>query len=319
MKWTMSENGRSVAIILAAVLIAVLVVTLGLFAAVATVGGDARSSTSADQAVAVANSTELGVLDRSDRNDAAGESEGDGAGAAGVVSTDEELSTDPFERDDSYRWLWADPMAIRMVWANDSGAPYSQLESARRQLEEDGPPVIAIGNGGIFRPGLIPAGLYVEGGTELSPINQNSGEGNFHLHPNGVFAITEAGAMVTTTTAFVARSSPADVPSDIHYAVQSGPMLVVSGEANELFTYQSNSAKIRNAVGISADGRVLLIQSAKPVTMRALADQALKLGATDLLYLDGTLARLEGVTPGKPIGPNIPLATMIAVVDIDAN
>ncbi len=304
----MSEHGKSLAFVLAAIL----VVTLG-------VSGTLVRLSREDPASAVDDSPAFAVSDERDPRDAVGELEDNNANINEVVSTDDVPLIDPFEADDRYRWLWADPSAIRMVWADGDGVPYSQLESARQALEEGGPPVLAIGNGGIFRPGLIPAGLYVEDGVEMSPINQNKGEGNFHLQPNGVFAVTDGEAMVVTTAGFVSRSSAAGVTSEVQYAVQSGPMLVVAGEANELFTHQSNSAKIRNAVGISADGRVLLIQSVKPVTMRALADQGLKLGAVDLLYLDGTLARLDGVTPGKSIGPNIPLATMIAVVNTDAN
>ena len=74
------------------------------------------------------------------------------------------------ERDDVYRWLWADAGDVRLVWRDDNGEPFNQLERARGALERAGNRVVAIMNGGIYRPDLVPSGLYVEDGVELRPL-----------------------------------------------------------------------------------------------------------------------------------------------------
>ena len=54
----------------------------------------------------------------------------------------------------------------------------------------------------------------------------------------------------------------------------------------------------------------------RPVTLWEFATRCRELGAVNALYLDGTLSRLEYLagTDGRPIFPNLPVATMIAVV-----
>lgn len=218
-------------------------------------------------------------------------------------------SDTPFERDDVYRWLWVDPADIRFVWRGDDGVAYGQLQSARAALENRGERVLAITNGGIHRPDLIPSGLYVEEGVEMTPLNRGSGSGNFFLQPNGVFWIDDERAGIDTTEAY------AVVERTVDAAVQSGPMLVIDSQINPAFSESSTSTHRRNAVGVDANGRALLIMADRAVTLWAMADRCRELGAVDALYLDGTLSRLEHVVDGRPIFPNLPVASMIAVVD----
>lgn len=217
----------------------------------------------------------------------------------------------PFERDDVFRWLWADPADIRLVWRDEAGKPYGQLQAGREALEDRGERVVVITNGGIHRPGLIPSGLYVEGGAELTPLNQGSGSGNFFLKPNGVFWVGDRVAGVDTTVEYAAAAGGRMV----HAAVQSGPMLVIDSVINPVFSEASTSTHRRNAVGVDAEGRVLLILAERAVNLWALADRCRELGAVAALYLDGTLSRLEYAVDGTSIFPNLPVASMIAVVD----
>lgn len=215
----------------------------------------------------------------------------------------------PIEHDDIYRWLWVDAADLRFVWRSEEGVAYGQLQSARVALERRGERVVAITNGGIHRAGLIPSGLYVEDGVELRPLNRASGSGNFFLQPNGVFWTEGGRAGIDTTEAYAAAERTVDA------AVQSGPMLVIDSEINPAFSEASTSTYRRNAVGVDANGRVLLIMADRAVTLWSMADRCRELGAVDALYLDGTLSRLEPVADGRPIFPNLPVASMIAVVD----
>ena len=215
------------------------------------------------------------------------------------------------EQAGDYRWLRVDPSAIRFLWTDDAGTPYGQLELARRSLEQSGERVVAITNGGIYRPGLTPMGLYVEAGEELTPLNEASGAGNFFLQPNGVFWTGSGEAGVVTTERFAAARSEWTIEG----AVQSGPMLVIDSEINSRFSETSTSTHRRNAVGIDGDGQVLLVIADRPVNLWEMADRCRELGAVNALYLDGTLSRLDSVTPERRIFPNVPVASMIAVVE----
>ena len=220
-----------------------------------------------------------------------------------------------FETDGDFWWIWADARSIRLAWADGGGRPYGQMELARRALEARGERVLVMATGGIRDPGLVPAGLYVENGVEMAALNQSEGGGNFYLQPNGVFSITDGAASLEPTAEYADRRSGGDVGSDPDWALQSGPMLVIDGAANPLFTSSSTSTHIRNAVAVDADGRVLLIRSRGAVTMYELMERCLTLGGVDALYLDGTVSRLDQVIPGRFVFPNLPVASMIAVVE----
>lgn len=227
----------------------------------------------------------------------------------------ETVDNSPFESDDEFFWLRTAPASIRMVWQDEQGVPHGQLERGRRALERSGDDVVAIASGGIHSPGLRPLGLYIENGVELTPLNQAEGSGNFFLQPNGVFLLVNGTAAVETTGQFAERYSYNSHPERVDWAVQSGPMLVVDGEANPLFTHSSTSTHIRNAVAVDTEGLVILIRSHGLVTMRQLADRCIELGAVNALYLDGTISRLDWVRDGVSVPLNIPVATMIAVVE----
>jgi len=247
-----------------------------------------------------------------------------GAQVAPPPPTEEAKIDEPVSGDQFFFWLWAEPGEIRLIWRDGSQRPYHQLEAGRRALETAGETVLAIGNGGIYEPGLIPAGLHVEQGRQLVPLNERSGNGNFYLQPNGVFWIGDGEATVDDTATFAQKYSPTPTSSGgaqtvdgrpIDLALQSGPMLVVDGQANPRFGPDAPSKHIRNAVAVDAQGRVLLIISRQPINLRRMADKCLELGAVDALYLDGSISRLEQPAEGRPIFPNIPVAAMLAVVE----
>ncbi len=224
----------------------------------------------------------------------------------------EELATEVERLGDLLRVV-AEPAQIRLVWRDENGEPFGQLETARRALESQGLRVDVILNAGIYQPGLVPAGLHVEQGRELTSINLNEGEGNFHLLPNGVFFIADnedgdPQAAVLESQAYVSTEV---TPS---LAVQSGPMLTIDGQVHPQFGPNSDSRHIRNGVGVNTDGQVVFLHSVRPINLHDFATAFLDNDVPNALYLDGVISRLERVDPDRAIFPNIPLAAMLAVV-----
>ena len=139
-------------------------------------------------------------------------------------------------------------------------------------------------NGGMYKPGGAPQGLYVENGEVLSPIDTSNGNGNFYLQPNGVFYIkTDKIAAICKTTAFN--------NNHIQYATQSGPMLVIDGDIHPAFKKSSANLNIRNGVGILPDNSIVFAMSRKEINFYDFAGYFKSLGCKNALYLDGLVSR----------------------------
>ena len=78
-------------------------------------------------------------------------------------------------------------------------------------------------NAGMYDDQGRPIGLYVENGRERHAINLRNGPGNFHLKPNGVFAVAADGRVA------IVRSEDMAAAPRPRWATQSGPMLVIDG------------------------------------------------------------------------------------------
>jgi uncharacterized protein YigE (DUF2233 family) len=158
-------------------------------------------------------------------------------------------------------------------------------------------------NGGMFHPGFAPVGLFVAGGRELTPLNTAAGEGNFFLKPNGIFAVTDAGAVVSEASHWPALAAKARI------ATQSGPMLVIDGNLHPAFRAGSESRLFRNGVGIAPDRKALFAISLEPVNFHEFAvlfRDALK--CRYALFLDGTISSLHAPDLKRsdykfPLGP----------------
>jgi uncharacterized protein YigE (DUF2233 family) len=103
------------------------------------------------------------------------------------------------------------------------------LTALPRFLEGGAARLLFATNAGMFDSNLKPVGLYVEQGRELVRANTNSGRGNFHMKPNGIFYISAGKAAVAETQAFLKQRPQADL------ATQSGPMLVIDGRLHPRF------------------------------------------------------------------------------------
>lgn len=76
-------------------------------------------------------------------------------------------------------------------------------------------------NGGMYKTYNSPLGLYIQDKKTIRPLNTADAEGNFYLKPNGVFYLT------ADKKAFICKSGDFKASSNIQYATQSGPMLVI--------------------------------------------------------------------------------------------
>lgn len=194
---------------------------------------------------------------------------------------------------------------IRIYHREPSGEPFGSFDSLVRQLWRERHYLIVAMNGGMYHQDLSPVGLFVEHGLERQPISTKSGWGNFHLLPNGVFWLKDGRAGVTETFRYLKERRSAD------YATQSGPMLVIDGAIHPRFLPDGDSLKIRNGIGVDADGTVRMVISEMPVRFydfaRLFRD---RLGCRNALYLDGTISSLYAADSGRrdhlfPLGPII--------------
>lgn len=89
-------------------------------------------------------------------------------------------------------------------------------------------------------------GLVNLNNTILSKINQQNGNGNFYLKPNGGITITNNSFSIFETSSYVSQNNT-------KLAFQTGVMLINDFKINSNFNYYSTNKLIRNAVGISTN------------------------------------------------------------------
>lgn len=180
---------------------------------------------------------------------------------------------------------WCSPEVVELHWKNSDGEAYMNVDTLKQACETQGKQILFATNSGMFTPKFAPAGLHVEKGETLRPLNTNEGPGNFHLMPNGVFYIDDDGGRVCTTEQYIA-----DAPTP-RLATQSGPMLVIDGAIHPKFNEGSPNLRIRSGVGIDENGRVVFAISESFVNFY---DFAIffrdTLHCSNALFLDGALS-----------------------------
>lgn len=185
------------------------------------------------------------------------------------------------------------PKHLRLFWRATDNRPYGDFGSLKKALEKQGLAPRVMMNAGIYTLHDTPAGLHIEQGQVIQPLNIRKGKGNFHIQPNGVFYLTaDKQPAIRTTASFVGKYGKA--PGSLFLAVQSGPMLVINGKINPQFTPQGQSTYSRNGVCVSRDDRVWFLATASFVrsNMYTFAKAAKQLGCNNALYLDGNISKL---------------------------
>lgn len=198
---------------------------------------------------------------------------------------------------------------LRLYNPDGQGGTHTFASLAEVAAAEGKKLVLAM-NGGMFQADRSAQGLLVAKGEVLSPLDRDTaGYGNFYLQPNGVWAIDRAGRAYVVPTQ---RYDSLARQHDIHYATQSGPMMLIDSVINPLFNDGSPNRHIRNAVGVTAAGEVVLAISQREVTFFELSSLLRGMGCTQALYLDGFVSRLYlpalsvgSLADGAQLGPLI--------------
>lgn len=205
-----------------------------------------------------------------------------------VDEVDPDSPVQPFEfegLDFSVAELALEEWDVRVLWDGEAGGTYLG------EIEGD-----VLANAGIFTPEFVPGGLLVSDGEQLVPLNLNEGSGNFHLMPNGVFAILDDGtAQVVDSVDYT--------PDGVLQATQSGPALVLDGQLHPAFTPGSSNVAYRSGVGVSPDGRTVYLAISDDLVnfdtfARLFRDG---LGAPSALYLDGQISGLWAAGAGRDL------------------
>jgi uncharacterized protein YigE (DUF2233 family) len=159
-------------------------------------------------------------------------------------------------------------------------------------------------NAGMYDEEGRPIGLFVAEGKEKKRLNLRSGSGNFHLLPNGVFAVDQRGRPSATPSRTFRRQV-----KNPHWATQSGPMLLIDGKLHPKFDADGPSQLIRNGVGVRDENTAFFAISEEPVSFgrfaRLFRD---RLGCRNALYLDGSVSSLwdprgQRLDVGAELGP----------------
>lgn len=182
----------------------------------------------------------------------------------------------------------ADPhhQRIAMYWRQANGKDYASLRALLADINGDGRVLMAM-NGGIYDKAYAPLGLYIEKGQQKVAVNRASGGGNFFIKPGGVFYLRGQRAGIVSLDKL--RST-----KGMDYAVQSGPMLLENGVINWRLKPSASSRKLRNGVGITAQGKVVFMLSDRETNFYDFACYAkTRLNVRQMLYLDGTISKMS--------------------------
>lgn len=181
------------------------------------------------------------------------------------------------------------PKHVTLHWQDASNQPYTRLSPLQSALASAGKTVLVLMNAGIYSANQQPAGLHIEQGQQLKSLNTQSGKGNFHLMPNGVFLINEKNQPSITTTAAYQRYHAS---GSIRLATQSGPMLVIDGKVNAQFIRNSQSLYMRNAVCITSAQQLYFVATQQPINLYDFATVLRQNDCDNALYLDGSISKL---------------------------
>jgi uncharacterized protein YigE (DUF2233 family) len=187
----------------------------------------------------------------------------------------------------SWRVVTLDLRVARLHLSGQRPAERRTFPALDRQLRGSGQRLLVGMNAGIFEDPSLPTGLFVSDGEQFHGLNRAAGDGNFYWKPNGVFWVDAAGGHVAPTAHWPGSSA------EVLLATQSGPVLATGGTIQPGVAASTTRHNIRNGVGVSDPWTVHLAISTTPVSFAEMADLFVTgLGATDALYLDGTISAL---------------------------
>jgi len=175
---------------------------------------------------------------------------------------------------------------LQFYWKDKEDINYKNFENLKQSATEENKTLVFAMNGGMFNKDLSPQGLYIEKGIVKSEIDTSKNKyGNFYMHPNGIFYLTNS------KQAVICKTEDFSLTENIEYATQSGPMLLINGEIHHKFREGSANLHIRNGVGILPNGALLFAMSKTPINFFDFATYFKQNGCKNALYLDGFVSR----------------------------
>jgi uncharacterized protein YigE (DUF2233 family) len=198
---------------------------------------------------------------------------------------------------------------LRLAWKGRDGAPLRGFNALESELGSQVARLRFAMNAGMFNEEGAPIGLYVERGKQLKSLNLKAGPGNFHMQPNGVFAVGRDGLVsISPSAAFKAQARKPV------WATQSGPMLLIDGKLHPRFDQDGESRLVRNGVGVKDPHTAFFVISEDSVSFgrfaRFFRDA---LGCRNALFLDGSVSSLWEPASGRK-DPSTQLGPLVLVL-----
>jgi uncharacterized protein YigE (DUF2233 family) len=190
------------------------------------------------------------------------------------------------------KWLLfdLDPARVTLMLVGQRAGEPHTFETLAPYVAGRGLTLAVATNAGIFGPARQPMGLHVQDGEILTPLSTADGDGNFFLKPNGVFWLDDAGVHVASSEHYAPQGR-------VRLATQSGPLLLEHGQMHPRFSADSQSRRLRSAVGVDTRGHAHLAISLGQVSFYNAASLFRDvIGCADALYLDGEIS--EVMAPG---------------------
>ncbi|HEX8311031.1 MAG TPA: phosphodiester glycosidase family protein [Chthoniobacteraceae bacterium] len=183
---------------------------------------------------------------------------------------------------------------LELFLEDEAGRPLKSFDGINQWLAKRGQKLAFGMNAGMYHGNLAPVGLFVNEGRELTPLNLANDHGNFFMKPNGVFAVTTAGAHV------VESSQYPRLGEKVLLATQSGPLLVLDGKIHPKFKPGSEFRLSRNGVGVPSPDVALFAIIETPVNLYDFAVFFRDvLRCPNALYFDGTVSSLHSPKLGR--------------------
>ena len=176
--------------------------------------------------------------------------------------------------------------SLQLFYQDEHGRRFGSIGRLQAWLAPHHDTLTFAMNGGMYSPGGVPKGLFIQHQKLVTPLDTTSGPGNFYLKPNGVFYLT------TSRQAGICATGQFRAGPRIAYATQSGPMLLVNGQLNPAFTQGSANVVVRNGVGLLPSGELVFAISREKVNFYDFATYFKSMGCREALYLDGFVSRM---------------------------
>ncbi len=170
---------------------------------------------------------------------------------------------------------------VVIYYKDKAGEQYRSMGTLFEKLKAQGKTPKALINGGMVSLYADPVGLLIVDGKLYHKLNLHNGKANFSMGQHGVFGITKTGKAV------VFNPQDKRYPTNLRtlkYATQSGPLLVSHGKIVAGKDWRMLNS--RSAVGVKKTGELVFVQC-NSISLRAMAEECLKYGMRDVLFLDG--------------------------------